>query len=230
MSAVLSSPARTIASPALALATLLLATLLFAPLASAQFDPAKASVESAAVSALFPDPRSTTRRRAFAAAAPISRRTTSWSPTSRRCRRTPAVSRCASIGRSQRGRPIPLLVFARGASAAGDARGATGAREQRPTVLIVAQQHGNEPAGSEAALVIAGRLANGDLRPLLDRINVLIVPHANPDGAEAFVRDTASHVDMNRDHLLLRTPEARASPASRANTSRRSWSTRTSSR
>jgi hypothetical protein len=77
-------------------------------------------------------------------------------------------------------------------------------------VLIVAQQHGNEPAGSEASLVIARRLASGDLRPLLARINVLIVPHANPDGAEAFVRDTASKIDMNRDHLLLRTPEARS--------------------
>ncbi len=39
---------------------------------------------------------------------------------------------------------------------------------------------------------------------------MLIVPHANPDGAEAFVRDTAAKIDMNRDHLLLRTPEARA--------------------
>jgi len=39
--------------------------------------------------------------------------------------------------------------------------------------------------------------------PLLDRINVLIVPRANPDGGEAFVRDTAVRIDMNRDHLLL---------------------------
>jgi hypothetical protein len=80
----------------------------------------------------------------------------------------------------------------------------------KPTVLIVAQQHGNEPAGSEAALVIATRLAGGDLAPLLDRINVLIVPRANPDGAEAFLRDTGVRIDMNRDHLLLRTGEARA--------------------
>jgi hypothetical protein len=59
-------------------------------------------------------------------------------------------------------------------------------------------------------VVVAGRLPDGDLRALLARVNVLIVPRANPDGGEAFVRDTGSRVDMNRDHLLLRTPEARA--------------------
>ena len=82
-------------------------------------------------------------------------------------------------------------------------------RSGKPTVLIVAQQHGNEPAGGEAALVVAARLATGDLKLLLDRINVLVLPRANPDGAEAFVRDTSMHIDMNRDHLLLRTNEAR---------------------
>ena len=36
------------------------------------------------------------------------------------------------------------------------------------------------------------------------------VARANPDGAEAFLRDTSVRIDMNRDHLLLRTGEARA--------------------
>ena len=71
------------------------------------------------------------------------------------------------------------------------------------------QQHGNEPAGGEAALAIADRLAGPDAA-LLDRVTVYIVPRANPDGAERFVRATRSGVDVNRDHLLLQTPEARA--------------------
>jgi predicted deacylase len=62
-----------------------------------------------------------------------------------------------------------LLVFASTKTATPEAMIKSG----KPTVLIVAQQHGNEPAGSEAALVIAARLAAGDLKPLLDRINVL---------------------------------------------------------
>ena len=110
------------------------------------------------------------------------------------------------VGASEEGRAIPLLLF----SSTRTMTPASMLKSGKPTVLIVAQQHGNEPAGSEAALVIAARLAAGDLKPVLERINVLIVPRANPDGAEAFVRDTSTRIDMNRDHLLLRTKEARA--------------------
>src|SRR5690606_4639437 len=80
----------------------------------------------------------------------------------------------------------------------------------RPTVVLIGQQHGDEPAGSEALLVISREVAQGLLEPLLDRINVVVIPRANPDGAAAATRVTANGVDMNRDHLLLNTPEARA--------------------
>jgi hypothetical protein len=81
----------------------------------------------------------------------------------------------------------------------------------RPTVIMLGQQHGDEPAGAEALLVMARELApNGLLDALLDKINVIVVPRANPDGAEAGTRNTANGVDMNRDHLLLQTPEAQA--------------------
>ncbi|MES2399970.1 MAG: M14 family metallocarboxypeptidase [Pseudomonadota bacterium] len=109
-------------------------------------------------------------------------------------------------GTSQRGEPIEALVLARAAGTDAAALQANG----RPTVFLVGQQHGNEPAGSEALLVISRELAQGLLRPLLDRINVVIVPRANPDGAATDKRETANGVDMNRDHLLLNTPEAQA--------------------
>jgi hypothetical protein len=48
------------------------------------------------------------------------------------------------------------------------------------------------------------------LRGLLERINVVILPRANPDGALANQRVTANGIDANRDHLLLKTPEAQA--------------------
>lgn len=111
-----------------------------------------------------------------------------------------------SLGASQSGTPLEALVLTR--AAATDA--ATVLASGRPTVLLVGQQHGDEPAPAEALLVLARELAQGSLEPLLDRINVVLLPRANPDGAAAGKRVTASGVDMNRDHLLLRTPEARA--------------------
>ena len=111
-----------------------------------------------------------------------------------------------SLGTSQQGEPLQALVLTR---AAGTDRTSLQASE-RPTVLLVGQQHGDEPAGAEALLVVARELGTGLLEPLLDRINVVIVPRANPDGTAASKRVTANGVDMNRDHLLLATPEARA--------------------
>nr|WP_315192289.1 M14 family zinc carboxypeptidase [uncultured Albidiferax sp.] len=110
------------------------------------------------------------------------------------------------VGYSQQGVPLEALLLTRASSPDAPTIIATG----RPLVLIVAQQHGNEPAGSEAALVVARELAQGLLEPLLDKINVLVVPRANPDGAAADQRATANGIDMNRDHLLLNSPEARA--------------------
>ncbi|MES2509428.1 MAG: M14 family metallocarboxypeptidase [Pseudomonadota bacterium] len=116
------------------------------------------------------------------------------------------ASAVVTAGTSQRGEAIEALVLARATGTDPAALLANG----RPTVFLVGQQHGNEPAGSEALLVISRELAEGLLRSLLDRINVVIVPRANPDGASADRRETTNGVDMNRDHLLLNTPEAQA--------------------
>ncbi len=104
-------------------------------------------------------------------------------------------------GSSQAGVPISALLFTH------EPRGDVSAR---PTVLLIAQQHGDEPAGAEALLAVSQALAQGSLRPLLERINVIVLPRANPDGAAGDHRLTASAIDLNRDHLLLRTPEAQA--------------------
>ena len=110
------------------------------------------------------------------------------------------------LGASQRGVPLEALVFTR----EGDGSPAALARSGKPTVLLVGQQHGDEPAGSEALLVIAQHIGDGPLASLLDRINVIVLPRANPDGADAKTRVSANGIDINRDHLLLRTPEAQA--------------------
>ena len=124
------------------------------------------------------------------------------------------------LGSSQTGVPLEALHFTRSAAAdvlpmpalpAASGSALTAApKSARPTVLLIGQQHGDEPAGAEALIVIAQELAQGRLQPLLDQIDVLIVARANPDGAALGRRLTASGIDMNRDHLLLRTPEAQA--------------------
>ena len=120
--------------------------------------------------------------------------------------RGPTQASVLQLGASQQGEPILglLLTRAKGMDMASlEANG-------RSTVVLIGQQHGDEPAGSEALLVVARELAQGLLEPLLDRINVVVIPRANPDGATNGNRTTANGVDMNRDHLLLNTPEARA--------------------
>lgn len=118
----------------------------------------------------------------------------------------PPTVRLLTVGASQLGTPIEALLFTRSADS-----GMAGVRaDARPTVLFVGQQHGDEPASAEAMLVLAQQLANGPLQPVLRQLNVIVLPRANPDGAQRAQRRTANGIDLNRDHLLLRTPEAQA--------------------
>jgi Zinc carboxypeptidase len=111
-----------------------------------------------------------------------------------------------SAGQSQQGRDIPYLV----ATAEGLSDPAQILALGRPVVWLIGLQHGNEPAGGEAMLAVASALARGELGRLTERITVVIVPRANPDGAAAFKRTTANGFDPNRDHLLMLLPETRA--------------------
>jgi hypothetical protein len=50
-------------------------------------------------------------------------------------------------------------------------------------VMIINQQHGDEPHGAEASVDLIQRLATGAGKDILDELYVLIVPRVNPDGA-----------------------------------------------
>ncbi|WP_046861917.1 M14 family zinc carboxypeptidase [Microvirga massiliensis] len=116
------------------------------------------------------------------------------------------------LGFSRQGRELPVLVF----TAEGLREAAAIRALGRPILWLIGQQHGNEPAGGEAMLAIASALATGELRGSLQRVTVVIVPRLNPDGAEAATRTAADGSDLNRDHLLLTSPEVSALHAAMA--------------
>jgi len=81
---------------------------------------------------------------------------------------------------------------------------------QKPTILFIASQHGNEQSAKEAALRLIRDLALGDLNPLLKKVNVLIIPQANPYGNYFDLRQNEVDLDLNRDHVKLEAESTRA--------------------
>lgn len=168
-------------------------------LSQAQFDPAKAFVEPDAIARQFPEPATPFTTPGFAAGRQdFTSHAEVFAFLDTLAQRSARVS-IETVGRSQQGRAMALAVLT----------GPRGFDPRLPTVLLLAQQHGNEPAGGEAALVLVQRLAT-DRSALLERVNLLVMPRANPDAAERFARESASGIDVNRDHLLVRTPEVQA--------------------
>jgi hypothetical protein len=132
------------------------------------------------------------------------------------------AARTESFGTSEEGRALPLLMLSEPAVATPEAARKLG----RPIVFIQANIHAGEVEGKEASLVLARRLAAGDLRPLLTQLVVLMAPIYNADGNERVdvnqrtaqngpiggvgTRENAKGLDLNRDYMKLDSAEARA--------------------
>ncbi len=84
---------------------------------------------------------------------------------------------------------------------------------QGKRLFVIARQHGSEVSGTEAVLALVRHFALGQgevEREMLQRLTVIAVPMANPDGAAANRRCNANGADLNRDWAALSQPETAA--------------------
>ncbi|GAB3802223.1 M14 family zinc carboxypeptidase [Virgibacillus kimchii] len=95
-----------------------------------------------------------------------------------------------------------------------------------PTILYLAQQHGDEALVTEGMLDFIKHLGTGKTKGLTDDVNLLFIPMFNADGAMGDVdypledyadtgdrnltRYNANEVDLNRDHADKTQPETQA--------------------
>ncbi|MFE4243262.1 M14 family metallopeptidase [Peribacillus butanolivorans] len=115
------------------------------------------------------------------------------------------------IGQSVKGRDLYLAKFI--------------SNPKNPTILFLTQQHGNEALTTEGALQFIKYLGSNskEVKEMLDKVNVLVLPRLNVDGAEGDVnfslenyaegehtRYNANNVDLNRDHVDRTQPETKA--------------------
>lgn len=107
----------------------------------------------------------------------------------------PGQIQVETIGASFHDRKIRMVSMGRGPKA----------------ILLWSQMHGDEPSATPALLDLADYLARESARPeirrILETFTLRMIPMLNPDGADAYERRNAQGIDVNRDALMLTTPE-----------------------
>lgn len=110
------------------------------------------------------------------------------------------------VGRSVEDRPLYLIRM--GYPEAPDPSTIEAGRN----ILFIGAQHGSEPAGREGILRTIRTLAFTDKpqwKQLMEGTPLLMIPTVNPDGLQVATRANAQGIDINRDHVLFRSPEGR---------------------
>lgn len=80
-------------------------------------------------------------------------------------------------------------------------------------VFMWSQMHGDEPTATSALIdmftILHKERDKEWVKKIADTITLRAVPMLNPDGADAYQRRNLQGIDINRDALDLKTPEAR---------------------
>lgn len=102
------------------------------------------------------------------------------------------------VGQSAEGRTIWLLKAGQG----------------KTKVMMWSQMHGDEATATMAIVDMMNFLGKRPdhrvAKAIREQLTLLLIPMLNPDGAQRFERRTAQLIDVNRDALRLKTPEAQA--------------------
>lgn len=80
-------------------------------------------------------------------------------------------------------------------------------------VFLWSQMHGDEPTATQAIFDLCNFFSSPDFKmekeEILQNLKLHFLPMLNPDGAEVFQRRNALGIDINRDALMLQSPEGR---------------------
>jgi len=110
-----------------------------------------------------------------------------------------------TIATSALGYPIDALLVASDIS-----RFKTGdTTDHKMTLMLVGSQHGMEPSGAEALLLVARDLVTGNLRLYLEEMNIILIPNSNPDGRNRNRRVNGNGVNLSTNFIILSEPESR---------------------
>ncbi|AMV38957.1 DPP IV N-terminal domain-containing protein [Planctomyces sp. SH-PL62] len=128
----------------------------------------------------------------------------------------------SELGRSDEGRPLPLLIFADPPVKTPAQAAASG----KLVVMAIGDIHGGEVCGKEGLLMLARELAVEPHPELLKNLIVVVAPLYNADGNERIAKDNrpgqvgpeegmgvrgnARGLDLNRDFIKLEAPETLA--------------------
>lgn len=77
------------------------------------------------------------------------------------------------------------------------------------TVMLIGSQHGTEPSGAEALLILSRDLTEGKLTAYLKDMSFIIIPNGNPDGRDLNRRVNGNGVNLSTNYVILTEPESR---------------------
>lgn len=115
------------------------------------------------------------------------------------------VAEKVTIGKSALGSPVEALLVSKEINQFTSGHSS----HDKMTVMLIGSQHGMEPSGAEALLVLARDIVAGGLRSYLEDMNFIFIPNSNPDGRNSNRRVNGNGVNLSTNFTILSEPESR---------------------